>query len=241
MSLDEKIKEQVQRLQVGELITLFELDTSIYGGGTYYFAPYTTETGTIITYNSIEYLPIPAKITGYSLKSDGSLVRPTLAVGNANGSFNSLLNTYHDLTGCIIRIRNTFRNHLDDGDDADVTAQVEPQIFRLEQKTTHDKDAIQWELASIIDNQKAMIPRNIVAAEKCIARYRIYDSSASSFTYNTSNLACPYTGTSYYDENGQATTDPSEDNCGKDLYNCKLRYPNDSDILPYMQFVSIDR
>lgn len=240
MSLNEKIKEQVQKLQVGELITLFEVDTSIYDGDTYYFAPYTTESGSVVEFNGVVYNPIPAKITGYTLKADGSLARPTLAVGNADRAFNSILLANNDLNGCLVRIRTTFRNHLDDGDDPDPTAQVEPQTFRINQKTAHSKDTIQWELAAMIDNQKAMIPRHIVAAERCIARYRIYNSDSATFTYNDTNLACPYTGTSYFDEDGQATG-IANDKCGKDLYNCKLRFPNDGDILPYMQFVSIDR
>jgi len=240
MSVNAKIKEQIQRLAVGELITLFEIDTSIYGGNTYYFTPNNTESGLSVVFNGVTYLPIPAQINGYSLKVDGSLARPTLSVGNIDKAFNYILESYNNLNGCSVRIRTTFRDHLDDGDDPDPSAQMEPQVFKIHQKTSHSKDAIQWELAAMIDDQKAMIPRNIVAAEKCIARYRTWDSSTSSFIYNTTNLACPYTGTGYFTDAGEYGT-AATDKCTKDLYGCRLRYPNTGDILPYMQFPSIDR
>lgn len=240
MSVDAKIKEQIQKLQVGELVILYELDTSIYGGGIYYFAPYTKGDSELIKFNNKDYYPIPAQITGYTLKSNGSLERPALYVANADRSFNTLIGQYNNLNGCILRIRTTFRQYLDDGTDPDITAQTEPQLFRLQQKTSHDKSTIQWELAPLIDNQKAMIPRNIVAAEKCIARYRSWDSDTSSFIYVQSSLCCPYTGTNYFDDTGAAVSAPA-DKCSKDLYGCRLRYPNTGDVLPYMQFPSIDR
>lgn len=240
MSVNSKIKEQIQKLSVGEFITLFEIDTSIYGGITYYFTPNTVSGTQFVEFGSNTYIPIPAQIAGYKLSANGSLERPSLTVANTDRAFNYILSIYNNLNGCLVTIRNTFRQYLDDGDDPDFTAQVEPQLFRIHQKTSHTKDTIQWELASIIDNQKAMIPRNIVAAEKCIARYRTWDSDVSAFVYNTSGLACPYTGNNYFTDTG-AVGIASTDKCSRDLYGCRLRYPNDGDVLPYMQFPSIER
>lgn len=244
MSVNSKIKEQIQKLSVGEFITLFEIDTSIYGGITYYFTPNTVSGTQFVGFGGNTYIPIPAQITGYKLSANGALERPSLAVANTDRAFNYILESYNNLNGCIVTIRSTFRQYLDDGDDPDSAAQAEPQIFKIHQKTAHTKDTIQWELSAVIDNQKAMIPRNIVAAEKCIARYRTWDSDVSNFVYNTSKLACPYTGSNYYDDTGSITT-ADKDKCSKDLYGCRLRYPDiygdTGDPMPYMQFSSIDR
>ena len=136
MTVNAKIKERIQKLQAGELVTLFEIDTTIYGGGSYYFTPNIKDNTAPVVFNNITYNPIPAQLSGYTLKSDGSLERPSLAVANTDRAFNAILAQYNNLNGCKVIIRTTFRRYLDDGSDPDINAQVEPQVFRIHQKTS---------------------------------------------------------------------------------------------------------
>lgn len=236
MTTNAKIKSDIQTLDIdSDLVELYSLDVSSLGGSVYYFTPGTLS-GTSVYFNGVEYTPLPVKLTGLEHTGDGRLPRPKLAVSNINLTFSSLVNTYNDLVGSkFTRIR-TFKKYLDGQSEADPNAQFPGDIFYIEQKIRQSKYQIEWELVSAIDIEGVYLPKNQVTAY-CAHRYREFKDG--SFDYNAP-VSCPYTGTNYFDEYGNTTTSGS-DKCGKTLYDCKLRYPNDSDQLPFKGFPVVGR
>lgn len=230
---NEKIKTDIQKLDVGsEEVQLFILDASSLGGTIYYFTPQ-TESGESVVFNGITYLPLPVEIDNVELRGDGTLPRPKLRVANVSLTFVGLINSYRDALGAkVTRIR-TFRKYLDGQSEADPSAQFPTDVFYIEQKTIQNKHYIEWELVSPLDIGDKMLPKNQVISY-CQHRYRVFRNSAFDYSLAT----CPYVGTSYFDQNGQAVTS-DEDSCGKKLSDCELRYPLASDQLPFKGFPGI--
>ena len=220
MSTNAKIKEQIQKLEVGDVVELYDLNATSLGATTYYFTPMTTDSGTSVYFDSIEYIPLPVKLEGVEQKGDGKLPRPLLTVSNVSLTFSALISTYNDGLGAVLTRRRTLRQYLDDGDEPD-SSQFPLDVYILERKTLQNKFEIIWELASIIDNESLLIPKRQCIAENCGHRYRIWDGEA--FDYD--NATCPYTGANYWDATGEVTTSELDD-CGKHLYDCRLRFEN---------------
>lgn len=219
MSTNAKIKEQIQKLEVGDVVELYDLDATSIGASIYYFTPMTTDSGTTVHFNGIEYTPLPVKLEGVAQKGDGKLPRPLLTVSNVSLTFSALISTYNDGLGSILKRRRTLKKYLDDGSEADSSAQFPLDIYILERKTSQNKFEIIWELVSIIDNESLLIPKRQCIAENCSNRYRIWDGEAFDYT----NATCPYTGAGYWDATGESVG-AADDDCGKHLYDCRLRY-----------------
>lgn len=225
-----KIKTDIQSLAPGsEMVDLYILDATILGGAVYYFTPM-TEGGTNIEFNGVTYIQLPVEITGLQLTGDGTLPRPKMKVANVNLTFVAFVNSYRDGIGAKVTRLRTFRKYIDGHAGADANAQFPQDIFYIEQKVTQNKYMIEWELVSPIDIGNKQIPKNQVLSY-CQHRYRIYKDSTSDYTYAT----CPYTDTNYFKEDGSTTT-IALDKCGKKLSDCELRYPLDSDQLPFKGF-----
>ncbi len=234
MTTNAKIKEQIQKLEVGGDVELFILDATSLGGTTYYFTPMTTNSGTSVYYDSQEYSPIPAKLEGVEYKSDGKLPRPILTVANVSSSFSALVNSYNDGLGAKLTRRKTFKKHLDDGADPDNSAQFRVETYILERKTMQNKFNIMWELVSVIDNESLRIPKRQCIAENCSHRYRVWDGDSFDYT----NATCPYTDANYWDATGEVVAD-EDDDCGRHLYDCRLRYGDTSK--PYRGFPGVGK
>lgn len=104
----------VQKLEPGEEVHLFELDaTSITGGGSgdiLRFHGY-TQVGDI-TWQGKEYTGWPIQAQGFERTTDQQPV-PTLAVGNVDGSITALCLSYQDLLGAKLTRHRTFGKYLD--------------------------------------------------------------------------------------------------------------------------------
>jgi len=229
MATNEKIKTDIQSLSPGsELVDLYILDATSLGGSTYYFTPM-TEGGSNVVFGGITYVQLPVEFTGLEIAGDGRLPRPKMRVANVMLTFVAFINAYQDGIGAKVTRMRTFKKYLDSQAGADSAAQFPKDVFYIEQKTLQNKHIIEWELISPIDIGDKKLPKNQVLPY-CQHRYRIYDGGLV-YTYAT----CPYTGSNYYNSAGSATT-IDKDVCGKKLSDCELRYPNDSDQLPFKGF-----
>jgi lambda family phage minor tail protein L len=245
MATNESIKTDIQRLDVGsELVDMYSLDATIFGGAVYYFTPMTdpvitdvdgvkTIRNEAVVFNGITYLPIPVEFSGMETPGDGTLPRPRMKVSNVTLTFLGLINAYQDAVGAkVTRIR-TFRKYIDGHAGADATAQFPADIFYIEQKLMQTKYFIEWELVSPLDIGNKMLPRNQVLSS-CGHAYRVWKDGAFVTTYAT----CPYAGTNYFTASGVVTTD-NLDKCGKRLSDCELRYPLTTDQLPFKGFPGV--
>jgi len=231
MATASKIKQEIQKLAPDALVALYELDATIVGGSIYHFCEYATTSGSVIEFGGVSYSPLPVELTDYEIPGDGTMPRPHLKVANVNLTFAGAVSAYGDLVGSKLTRRRTFAKYLDNGSDPDPTAQFPADIFYLEQKLNHNKQYIEWELLAAFDLEGIYIPRRQVLRETCTHRYRIYVDGDFDYT----DATCPYTGSNYFKADGTATT-AANDKCGRRLRDCRLRYPNDSDVLPTRAF-----
>jgi lambda family phage minor tail protein L len=233
MTTNAKIKRNIQLLDPGALITMYELDTTPIGGDDVYYFTNGTDSNEVISFNSIVYAPIPLEVDGFEWKGKDTLPRPTITVSNILLTFLGEVILFDDLVGAKLTRRRTFSKYLDGGDNEDGSAQFPPDVFYIERKMLQDKYVIKWELCSVIDLGKKEFPNRRVL-QSCSHKYRRYLDG--DFVAGT----CPYNGDSYFDRSG-SICDEDEDICGKKLFDCRLRYPETTDILPFLGFPGVGK
>jgi lambda family phage minor tail protein L len=142
------------------------------------------------------------------------------------------------MIGGTIRRYRTYLKYLDGQPGADPDAYYGPDVWRIERKMNQNSLYLEYELASWIDQQNLNLPGRQVIRDYCLARYRIYQNGK--FFYFPTDVACPYAGTSYWDQFGTSQSNPALDVCGKQKSDCRLRYP-EPDSLPSWSFYGVER
>lgn len=217
------ITEDIQRLEVGEVIELYEVDATILGGETHRFHGYATE-GTI-TWQGQEYSPWPLQATGFAISGSGRMPTPKLSLGNVGGFITALVVFFNDLVGATVIRRRTLGKYLDGRPEADPTQEFPPEIWFVEEKTGESSEQVVFTLSSALNFQGVQLPRRQIIANNCPWRYRGAD--------------CGYNGPPVADEYDIITTDASKDKCGKRVSSCQLRVaamPEWNGEIPYGGF-----
>ncbi|GAB7128032.1 phage minor tail protein L [Silvimonas sp. JCM 19000] len=227
------ITADVQKLEPGALIELFELDATQIGGDLLRFHA-NTVVGSI-WWQDNEYSAWPVQAEGFARTSDSQQPSPVLSVGNVQGTISALCIYLDDLVGAQVVRRLTFgryldaRNFADGNPEADPAQEFPPEIWLIEQKTSETSEAVAFQLSSALDFNGIQLPRRQIIANVCgwlaIGGYR--------GTY------CGYTGTKYFDSMGNAVSDPALDRCGGCLSDCKARF-GDNNELPFGSFPAAD-
>ena len=149
-----------------ELFTL-QLDSSLHGATTIYrfHAGSSLKDNGKIVWAGNEYLRFPIKAEGFAFRK-GQLPRPTLTVSNALGTITSILLTVNDttvgndLTGATVtRIRTlakfldaaNFPSNVNPYGTPDPTAEFPQEIYKIDRKSAENREAVQFELASVFD------------------------------------------------------------------------------------------
>ena len=227
------INQTAQGFEPGDMVVLFEVDATSIGGSILRFTSTAWETQNIV-FDGDTYVAVDVEADGFEWSGQGALPMPKLRISNANKVASAAVIQYGDLLGATVRRIRTFRQFLDNGSDPDPTATFPIDVFRVERKAAHNKVFIEWELAAAMDQQGRKLPGRQVLKDACTHRYRIPDGQGG-FIYT--NATCPYTGTSYFDENGVATT-ADMDKCGKRLSDCRLRFGQNG-VLPTRAFPGV--
>ncbi|MBO6507513.1 MAG: phage minor tail protein L [Roseibium sp.] len=212
--------ETAQLLTPDALISLFRLDTSVYGGPVLYFCQ-SNEVSAPIEFGGAPYQPADVEFKGMETTGTGTVPRPTVRVSNTNGAIQTIVNQYGDLLNCEFRRVRTFAKHLDGGEDPSPTTYFGPDIFKVERKTEENPLYIEWELSSSIDQEGTTLPGRRVIRDTCLWRYRVWNPDTGDFDY--SRAQCPYAGGSSYDKSGNSVTS-DKDQCGRRLTDCELRF-----------------
>jgi len=223
----------VSVLAPNAIIELFELrlDNSLHGSSNitrWHNGCNEGLTGGILwdgnTYNSFAI-----EADGFEKTSTGSLPRPTLTVANTDGLITALLldvnavTPHNDLTGAEVRRIRTLKRYLDGEAAADPNAQWPVEIWYIDRKDTENREVVSFELASKFDLVGQFIPKRQLIANVCQWAYR--------------SSECSYTGSNYFDVDGNPTGSLASDRCGKSLKSCKLRFGNNGE-LPFGSFPS---
>lgn len=246
------------------IIELFQLrlDSALHGSNdVYYFHAGTDELGVAnIVFDSQTYTRIPVKAEGFEYTNTGTLPRPTLTVSNLASEISAILLVVNettrgnDLGGAEVRRIRTLLKYIDavnfrtglenittedsdnltteDGDvlqgretsantSADPNARFPDERWFIDRKVNETRDFVQFELASKFDLAGQKVPRRQVVANICQWKYR--------------SSECSYDGDDYFDVNGNRVTTLAQDQCGKRVSSCKLRFGDDEE-LPFGSF-----
>lgn len=215
------IASEVQNLSPSAIVELFDLDTTMYPGGSIFrFHAGTNNLGGYVTWAGNQYVPMPVEADGFEWRGSGALPRPRIRVANVTGLLGAAIREMSDLIGCKVTRRRTFLKYLDAvnfpggvNPTADQTAEFARDVFFVNRKSSESKVLVEFELASLLDVQGIKLPRRVVVPNVCPWQYR--------------GSECGYTGGPVADKNDLPTSDPLLDQCGKRVDSCKLRFPKE--------------
>ncbi|WP_413732352.1 phage minor tail protein L [Sodalis sp. RH20] len=228
------INSDLQKLEPGSKVVLFEVDGTAFDGPQLYFhnhaIPFTEDElnaaggdpaalpAKSIWWQGIEYKAWPTQITGEEVTSDGSAPSPSLAVANLDGTISSMCLAYQNLAKAKVIKHTTFAHYLDARNFPEGNLNANPSeekldVWYIDSKTMENDEQIQFALSSPADLQGIMIPTRQIHSlcTWCIRnRYR--------------GPECGYTGSAYFDIDDNPVDDPSKDACGGLMTSCKLRF-----------------
>lgn len=209
------ITADIQGLEPGAKVELFELDASMIAGGSLLrFHGY--QQAETIWWQGHEYTSWPIQADGFAKTSEGQQPVPKLSVGNVDGSISSLCILMDDLVGAKLIRHVTLGQYLDAANfaggnpSADPTQEFPLDLWFIEQKTAESNEVVEFELMSALDFQGQMLPRRQIIANLC------------SFTYK--GPYCAYAGSGMFDANDLPVSNPALDVCSKRLSGCKCRF-----------------
>lgn len=227
------LDELVQSPSPGALVILYQLDLALFGGPTLYWSATPLPDGSSPSLDGQVYdVPAaPVFTEGFERSTQGAPARPTLRIGSGGNAAAALMQQYQDLIGATLRRIRTFDCFLDGGSSPDATQTFPPDVYRIARKSADNKVYCEWELRAAVDLEGVMLPKWQLV-RYCQARYRVWNPDTEAFEYDTTDAACPYTGTAYFDEFDQPTT-AANDRASKSLDCCKLRFGENA-VLPFM-------
>lgn len=217
-----KIVELIQLLEPGSIIEMFELDLSpvtgtITASDFVRFTAHTNQLEAAVVWQGLTYQPFPIESGGWESTTKGTLPRPQLRASNVSGVLTALMAGKDDLLGAKLTRRRTYVRYLDAVNftggvnaTADPTQFLPNQVAYIERKVRQDKTQVEWELASALDMDTAMLPGRIITSSYCQWKYR--------------GTECAYAGTNYFNVDNQAVGTLALDVCSKSVTACKLRF-----------------
>lgn len=196
------------------LVQLYELDATHLGLSSILYFTNFVEGGQLkYTFNGNDYNALPIEAKGF--EASNTLPRPKLIVSSMAGVVASNVVKHNNLLGAVITRHSVLFGK---------TVAYKTEKYKIQQKTKHNRTVIEFELSSFLDYNNAQIPKRKAICNYCTFDYRAWNPTTSTFKLNS----CPYSGANYFDSEGNATTDPAKDICGKKLKDCKLRFGEDS-------------
>ena len=223
--------EELAKLNPSAIIELFELhlDNTLHGSTDVYrfHAGANAAIDGNVVFNGNTYTRIPVKADGFEFTNTGTLPRPTLTISNLDGTMTTLLllvnatTAGNDLGGAEVRRIRTLKKFLDGESTADPNAKFPDERWYVDRKANESRDSVTFELASKFDLAGQKLPKRQIVANVCQWVYR--------------SSECSYTGSNYFDVNGNTVSTLAADVCGKRVGSCKLRFGNTAQ-LPFGSF-----
>ncbi|VFR43387.1 Phage minor tail protein [plant metagenome] len=237
------ITADIQRLEPGALIRLYELDLSTLGGDILRFHGH-TQAGSI-TWRGHAYDPWAIEATEFQRTGEAQQPAPTLSVGNIGqdeagnaipGVISSLCLALNDLVGAVLTVRETFAHYLDaenfpqGNPAADPEQELPLEVWIVEQKVSETAEVLTFELSNSLSFDGTRLPARQITAGVCswlwIGGYR--------------GPYCGYTGNRYLDAQDNVVTDPALDRCGGRVSSCKGRF-GEYQVINFGGFPAADR
>jgi lambda family phage minor tail protein L len=208
------ITADIQTLEPGRLIELFEVDCSSIGGDILRFHGH-LQTASIF-WQGNEYKAWPVEGKGFARSSDAQQSTPSLTVGDIDGTVSAMCVYLDDMVGAYVRRHRTLSKYLDavnfpEGNPtADPTAEMPIELWRIESKPEElPGQQVTFSLASPLDFGGQQLPA-FQLVRICQFDYR--------------GPECGYTGTAYFDANDQPVDNPLLDRCSFQTTGCECRF-----------------
>lgn len=221
------IKSDVQKLEVDGAVELFELDSTVLGGDVRLFHGH-LQSGPI-WWQGKQYEPWAIHAEGFLRTGEAQQGNPVLTVGNIGsdeagapliGVITALYTRLGSLAGATLTVRRTTAKYLDainfpgGNPTADPTQEESVDVWLVQQMQKDSGADVEFLLSSPMAFDGFEVPAGKFTATVCqwlwIGGYR--------------GPYCNYTGGRLFDEQGNATTDPTLDRCGGRLSDCKSRF-----------------
>ena len=177
MSID--FNKEILEMDPSAAIALFEVD--LEGKGAYLFHAGENGYRRKIIFAGKEYNFIPIDVQGFELSGDGRLPRPKLAISNEGGIISSKLPFFEDFIGHKVTRIKTFIKYLDAAnfpsninphEGSDSVVEFPREVYYVNHKTREDKNAVEFELVSIMELETAKVPARTVMCNYCFWSYR---------------------------------------------------------------------
>ena len=230
----------IQKLEPGGEVRLFEIDGSEYGADILRFhghaIPHTPAELALyanspdelpakpIWWQGNEYAAWPVQVEGIGSDSDGTAARPVFSAGNVNGRVTALCLAFEDLVKFKLTIRETLAQYLDAANFPEGNPTADPtqealDIWYIDQKTGEDGEVVQWDLSSPGEIDDHGLPGRQMTT---------FCHWAMTGGYRGPN--CQYTGSAMFDDDDAPTSDPSKDQCKGGLKSCRLRFGQNNEL-----------
>ena len=211
------IESDIQQLNPGQLVDLFELDASGLGGDVLRWHNGVNGLSNDVIWQGAIYSRFPVEASGFERSGAAAMPRPMLKVANVSGLVGAMARELNDLTGAKVTRRRTFSKYLDAVNFPDgVNPQADPhvgfpdEVWFVDRKSSENGVFVEFELAAAFDVQGVMLPRRQCIQNVCTWQYR--------------SAECGFAGGAVADKNDVPTSNPALDQCGKRLASCKLRF-----------------
>lgn len=226
------IETDIQKLDAGAIIDLFELDATNIGGELLRWHNGVNELGDNVIWQGNEYTKFPIEAQGFERSGNDKLPRPTLTISNVTGLIGAMAREINDLAGAKVIRRRTFVKYLDEVNFSGGNSQADPNVFFPDEVWLVDRKAsenglfVQFELAAAVDLAGTKLPKRQVIQNLCTSKYR--------------SSECGYAGGAVADRNDVPTTDLSLDLCSKRVSGCGLRFGGNAP-LPFGGFPGVSK
>lgn len=211
------IESDVQKLNPGALVALFELDATAIGGSALRWHNGVNSLGNDVVWDGETYTRFPVDVTGFERTGKGTLPKPAMRISNVTGLAGALARSLDDLVGAKLTRRRTFVKYLDAvnfaggvNPTADPNVAMADDVFFIDRKAAENGVFMEYELAAAFDVQGVMLPRRQCIQNVCTWQYR--------------SAECGYAGGAVATRLDVATSVLAQDACGKRLASCKLRF-----------------
>lgn len=161
------LTKEIQKFSTSGYIELYDLDTTPIGGEQVYRYTPQNFSSINVTWKGNLYTPFPIEATGFEWDATTkSPPKPTLTVSNVNKFLLAAVISLGDLVGSKLTRWRTFVKFLDGQPEADSNAHFIPDVFIIDQKTSHSKIQVQWSLISPMDRTGLALPRRQILKDE---------------------------------------------------------------------------